>query len=47
MPKRAPGRLRRPRDAFAEHSEELGRLGAIVLVGRSGEQTVRAASPAL
>jgi len=34
-------------DAFAEHYEELGRRGAIVLVGGDGEQTVRAASPAL
>ncbi|WP_434438591.1 hypothetical protein [Lentzea sp. E54] len=32
-------------DEFAEHYEELGRRGAIVIVDGTGERTVRPASP--
>ncbi|MGI5504633.1 hypothetical protein [Lentzea sp. CA-135723] len=31
-------------DAFAEHYEELGRQGAIIVVDSTGEQTLRAPS---
>lgn len=34
-------------DEFAEHYEELGREGAIIVVDSTGEQTLRPASPAL
>lgn len=32
-------------DEFAEHYEELGRQGAIIVVDSTGEQTLRAAFP--